>query len=157
MEYAFLIYVEDFLNFVKFIEENSDLKLLSNENELCYALRNCCKLDIRDECRYEPANRSFIPYCLEKYGININTILYFWMVNNEDIDSRIWGPETMSLLKTVMKNFNGDGLLYANGYGVPIMLRKDGTLIVDSNNLSSRVFNFDLLDIPYTDKVIEDG
>lgn len=35
------------------------------------------------------------------------------------------------------------------------MVRKNGVTVVDSNEPSSKVFDFAMLDIPYTDMVID--
>lgn len=155
MEYAFLIYIDNLVNFIKFIEESSELEFSKDESNLYFAWSNCFKLDVKEEDLNKQNKRSFAKYCKETYGININILLYFNMVNNEDVDSLVWGPRTMSLLNNIMKEFSGDCILYTNGFDIPIMVRKNGVTVVDSNEPSSKVFDFAMLDIPYTDMVID--
>lgn len=91
---------------------------------------------------------------MEDYNIKLNTVLYFFMVNNNDFDSKIWAKTTILLIKKLLNDFQGNCLLYTNGYDVPILMRKNDNLIIDLSKSSSKVFDFSLLETTYIDKKI---
>lgn len=162
IEYGFLINIRKskINKFISFIEQNSTLKFSVHEYEgniRFDAWDKSFNLIISDESKYKVGDRVITQFASEDFGITLNTVLYFHMINNDDINCATWVPRVISLLKTIMNNFNGDCILYSNGYDVPVFMRKEGNLINLISNTKWKQSSLDikLLDIPYTDMVID--
>lgn len=87
----------------------------------------------------------------EDYGVGVNTTLSFCPYG----ETRIEGiKEMIKLIFSLLKYYNGDCIFLPNG-DYAAFLRRNGELFVDASKPFFNDFNFSLIDIPYTNMVID--
>jgi len=91
-------------------------------------------------------------FTLEDYGVDVNTSLSFRPYG----ETRVEGArEMIKLVFSLLKKYDGDCILLPNGDYAAI-LRHKGELFIDTSKGFFNNFDLSLIDIPYTDKVIDE-